>query len=76
MAGIAENPPAGTRKLRVVAYAEYEARPGDYGTDDPVAMAAIDTVNFRAESGNLGVFFDDVEVVVMPILSEAECRPH
>jgi hypothetical protein len=55
--------------LRVVAYIDYEADPAHYGTDDPVQMAAVDTANFA--DGNLGVFFDGVTVVVMPLEVES-----
>lgn len=64
-AGIAQRPP--TVRLRVVTYCDYDADPRHYKTDDPVKMAAIDTENFIANDANLGVFFDDVKVVVVPL---------
>lgn len=65
MSGISDAP--AKVKLRAVVYVDYEADPRDYGSDDPVQMAAV------AHDGNLGVFFDgaEVEVVVMPRRTEA-----
>lgn len=60
-------------RLRAIVYVDYEADPKHYGTNDPVKMAALDTDNFKAEGGNLGVFFDDdqLEIVVMPRRADA-----
>lgn len=49
-------------RMRVTATREYMANPDHYGTDDPVAMAAIDL-----ESGYELIDHADTVIVVEPV---------
>jgi hypothetical protein len=58
-----------TVRLRATLTVEYDADPDDYGTADPVEMAAIDAENYQRHPDILADFFvdDDIRVTVQPV---------